>query len=173
MLLRGSLRLDRETIIVELLGDEEIKFPQKLKEERLKREMSQQQLGELHNINRQSISKWERGEGYPGIELLIQLSEIFDITIDELLKGDDHLKEQIIEDGKQLAYPKLKLFFDVLLVMGLLLVASKILILIGNKFLNLDITFFQGSILYATIPFITSIIGGIGSETLSKKYESE
>ena len=148
-------------------------FPQKLKEERLKLEMSQQQLGELLNISRQSISKWERGESYPGIELLIQLSEIFDITIDELLKGDDHLKEKIIEDSKQLAYPKLKLFFDVLLVIGLLLVASKILILIGNKFLNLDITFFQGSILYATVPFITSIIGAIGSETLSKKFKSE
>lgn len=148
-------------------------FPQKLKEERLKLEMSQQQLGELLNISRQSISKWERGESYPGIELLIQLSEIFAITIDELLKGDDHLKEKIIEDSKQLAYPKLKLFFDVLLVIGLLLVASKILILIGNKFLNLDITFFQGSILYATVPFITSIIGAIGSETLSKKFKSE
>ncbi|MDQ0185684.1 transcriptional regulator with XRE-family HTH domain [Cytobacillus kochii] len=148
-------------------------FPQKLKEQRLKHEMSQQQLGELLKISRQSVSKWERGEGYPSIESLIQLSEIFDITIDELLKGDDHLKESIIEDGKQLAYPKLKLFFDLLLLVGLFLVVFKILIAVGNKFFDLNITFFQGSILYAFLPFTASIIGAIGSETLAKKYKTE
>jgi len=153
------------------LGDEEMYFSQKIKEERLKNEMSQQQLGELLNISRQSISKWERGEGYPGIESLIKLSEVFDITIDELLKGDDHLKGKIIEDGKQLAYPKLKLFFDILLVIGLFLVVAKIFIVIGNKFLNLDITLFQGSTLFMVIPFTTSIIGAIGSETFSKKFK--
>lgn len=148
-------------------------FSQKIKEERLKHKMSQQQLGKLLNISRQSISKWERREGYPGIESLIKLSEVFDITIDELLKGDDHLKEKIIEDGKQLAYPKLKLFFDILLVIGLFLVIAKISLIIGNKYLNLDITFFQGSILYMAIPFFTSIIGAIGSETLAKKFKAK
>ncbi|WP_144510582.1 helix-turn-helix domain-containing protein [Bacillus sp. FJAT-22090] len=148
-------------------------FPQKIKEERLKHEMSQQQLGELLRISRQSISKWERGEGYPGIESLIKLSEVFDITIDELLKGDNHLKEKIIEDGKQLAYPKLKLFFDILLIIGLLLVVAKIFLAIGNKFWDFDITFFRGSILYMAIPFTTSIIGAIGSETFSKKYKEK
>ncbi|WP_412728628.1 helix-turn-helix domain-containing protein [Cytobacillus kochii] len=146
-------------------------FPQKLKEQRLKHEMSQQQLGELLKISRQSVSKWESGEGYPSIESLIQLSEIFDITIDELLKGDDHLKESIIEDGKQLAYPKLKLFFDLLLLVGLFLVVFKILIAVGNKFFDLNITFFQGSILYAFLPFTASIIGAIGSETLAKNIK--
>lgn len=133
--------------------------------------MSQQQLGDLLKISRQLISKWERGESYPNIEMLIHLSDIFNITIDVLLKGDDYLKQRIIEDGKQLAYPKLKLFFDILLVIGLFLVATKILFAIGNKFLGLDISFFQGSILYMVIPFTTSIIGAIGSETLSKKYK--
>jgi len=148
-------------------------FPQKLKEERLKHEMSQQQLGELLSISRQSISKWERGEGYPSIESLIQLSEIFNITIDELLKGDAHLKEKIIEDGKQLAYPKLKLFFDILLLVGFLLVAIKIFVVVGNKFFDLDITFFQGSKLFMILPLATSIIGAIGSETLAKKYKAD
>ena len=83
------------------------------------------------------------------------------------------MKEKIIKDGKQLAYPKLKLFFDILLVIGLFLVAAKIFIAIGNKYLNLDITFFQGSILYMAIPFTTSIIGAIGSETLSKKFKAK
>ncbi|WP_260508244.1 helix-turn-helix transcriptional regulator [Cytobacillus firmus] len=46
-------------------------FSSKIKEERQKHNMSQQQLGEKLNISRQSISKWERGESYPSIELLI------------------------------------------------------------------------------------------------------
>ncbi|MED4669699.1 helix-turn-helix transcriptional regulator [Lysinibacillus fusiformis] len=45
-------------------------------------------FGEKLNISRHSISKWERGERYPSIELLIKLSDIFDITLDELVKED-------------------------------------------------------------------------------------
>jgi len=45
-------------------------------------------FGEKLNISRHSISKWERGESYPSIELLIKLSDIFDITLDELVKED-------------------------------------------------------------------------------------
>lgn len=66
--------------------------------------MSQQQLGEKLNISRQSISKWERGESYPSIELLIMISDIFDITLDELVKEDNSLKEKIIKDSQKLAF---------------------------------------------------------------------
>lgn len=146
-------------------------FPKKIKEERTKNNMSQQELGEHLNISRQSVSKWERGEGYPNIETLIKLSELFNITIDELLKGDHSLKEKIIEDGKQLAHPKTKLFFDLLLIVGLLLIIAKILLLIANKFFGLDTSFLQSSILYNLIPFASSIVGAIGSEIFGKKYK--
>ncbi|EAZ86946.1 helix-turn-helix transcriptional regulator [Lysinibacillus fusiformis] len=54
-------------------------------------------FGEKLNFSRHSISKWERGESYPSIELLIKLSDIFDITLDELV-FDITLDELVKED---------------------------------------------------------------------------
>ena len=66
-----------------------MKFHEKLKQERKRLNLSQEDLANKINISRQSISKWELEKGYPNIETLIELSEVFDITVDELLKGDD------------------------------------------------------------------------------------
>ena len=51
-------------------------------------EMSQGDLAEKMNVSRQSISKWETGTSVPELEKLIQLSELFHITLDELVKGE-------------------------------------------------------------------------------------
>lgn len=78
-----------------------MEFYKKLKEERLKHNLSQEELALKLNISRQSISKWELEKGYPNIETLITLSDLFNISIDELIKGDDFLKDKIIKEGKR------------------------------------------------------------------------
>lgn len=55
---------------------------------RNQRKMSQGDLGERMGVSRQSISKWETDTSVPELEKLIKLSEIFNITLDELAKGD-------------------------------------------------------------------------------------
>ena len=49
--------------------------------------LTQAELAEKVNLTRQSISKYETGECFPDISILIQLAEIFGITIDELVKS--------------------------------------------------------------------------------------
>lgn len=61
-------------------------------------------------MSRQSVSKWETGKNYPSIEVLINLSDLFQITVDELLRSDEELKEKIIRESKQLAFPNWKMF---------------------------------------------------------------
>lgn len=56
---------------------------------RTARKMSQGDLAEALGISRQSISKWETGTAVPEIDNLVRLSEIFGITLDELIKGED------------------------------------------------------------------------------------
>ena len=51
--------------------------------------LSQEKLAEQLNVSRQAVAKWENGETYPDINNLIQLSNIFNITLDRLLKDDD------------------------------------------------------------------------------------
>jgi len=77
-----------------------MEFYKKLKEERLKHNLSQEELAIKLNISRQSVSKWELEKGYPNIETLITLSDLFNISIDELIKGDNFLRNKLIKEGK-------------------------------------------------------------------------
>lgn len=76
-------------------------FGDKLKREREKRGWSQDDLAEKIYVSRQSVSKWETNKNYPSIEVIINLSDLFNMTIDELLRSDDGLKEKVIQDSKQ------------------------------------------------------------------------
>lgn len=50
--------------------------------------MSQEQLGEALGVSRQAVSKWESGQSIPDIDNIIQMSKVFDVTTDHLLKGE-------------------------------------------------------------------------------------
>ncbi|QIW20006.1 helix-turn-helix transcriptional regulator [Bacillus thuringiensis serovar andalousiensis] len=49
-------------------------FSERLKEEREKRNWSQNDLAEKIHVSRQSVSKWETGKNYPSIEIIIHLT---------------------------------------------------------------------------------------------------
>ncbi|CRV27629.1 helix-turn-helix domain-containing protein [Staphylococcus saprophyticus] len=69
----------------------------KTKEKREQKHWSQDEPAEILNISRQSISKWELNKVYPSIDMLIKMSDLFDISLDELIKGDKQFKKTIIE----------------------------------------------------------------------------
>ncbi|HEI8037261.1 TPA: helix-turn-helix domain-containing protein [Staphylococcus aureus] len=58
---------------------------------------SQDELADRLHVSRQSVSKWESGHNYPSLDILVVLSDIFDITLDELVKGDNKLKKRVLE----------------------------------------------------------------------------
>ena len=55
---------------------------------RTEKGLSQYQLADMIPISRQAVSKWERGKTIPDSSTLIRLSEIFEVSINELLKGE-------------------------------------------------------------------------------------
>lgn len=55
---------------------------------RRKEGLTQKELADKLNVSDKAVSKWENGGGYPEITILPQLSEIFGVSIDNLLKGD-------------------------------------------------------------------------------------
>ncbi|KRG11010.1 helix-turn-helix domain-containing protein [Staphylococcus sp. NAM3COL9] len=73
----------------------------KIKEQREQKNWSQNNLAEILNISRESISKWELNKVYPSIDMLIKMSDLFDTSLDELIKGDKQLKNTIIETYQQ------------------------------------------------------------------------
>lgn len=49
--------------------------------------LTQEQLADKIYVSRQTVSKWERGESLPDLENIIILSDLYDISIDQLLRG--------------------------------------------------------------------------------------
>lgn len=70
-----------------------IYFGENLKALRMKRALTQERLAEYLGVTFQSVSKWERGECYPDITMLLTVASFFDISIDDLL-GVDSIKRQ-------------------------------------------------------------------------------
>ncbi|WP_042277436.1 helix-turn-helix domain-containing protein [[Clostridium] dakarense] len=70
-----------------------MEFGEKLLDLRKKEGMSQEVLAEKLNTSRQAISKWENGQGFPETEKLLKIGNIFDVSIDYLLKNSVENKE--------------------------------------------------------------------------------
>ena len=61
---------------------------------RTKAKLTQLQLAEMLNYSDKAVSKWERGEAVPDLRVLLRLSEIFGVSIDEIVKAES-LEPQI------------------------------------------------------------------------------
>lgn len=63
--------------------------------------ISQDELAERIFVSRQSISNWENNKTYPDIHTLLLLSDVFSISLDELIKGDvEEMKQEIVEQER-------------------------------------------------------------------------
>lgn len=80
------------------------------------------------------------------------------------------LTEKVIKDSKSLAHPKLKFIFDVLFLLGVVLLLLKLGILFLNRFTVLDITLVGGAFFWNFGSLILMIGAGIGSNLVKEKY---
>lgn len=59
----------------------------KIRKERIKRNLTQDDLAEILFVTRQAISKWENGKTLPDYESLLNLSNLFTISINDILNA--------------------------------------------------------------------------------------
>ena len=71
-----------------------MKLSEKIRTLRKNAGLSQEQLGEKINVSRQAITKWESGDGIPDIYNLVALSNLFSITLDELMAQEKAVTER-------------------------------------------------------------------------------
>lgn len=103
----------------------------KIKYYRGEKEFSQEELAERVYVSRQTISNWENNKSYPDINSIVLLSEVFEISIDNLIKGDvEQMKKEINSEEVK----KLNLYSSIMLI--LMLVAT-ILLMPMLKFIGL------------------------------------
>lgn len=58
----------------------------KLKQARLKKELTQENVANILNVSRTTISNWEIGRSYPDLESVVALSDLYNISLDEILR---------------------------------------------------------------------------------------
>lgn len=73
-----------------------------IKKYRVEFSLSQDELAEKLFVTRQSISNWENDKTYPDIKSLVLMSEVFSVSLDELVKGDmEIMKKEISEQDRE------------------------------------------------------------------------
>ena len=64
--------------------------------------LSQEALAEKIYVSRQTVSNWENDKNYPDINSLLRLSEVFQVSVDILIKGDvEKMKVEIRQQDRQ------------------------------------------------------------------------
>ena len=72
-----------------------------IKDARKKSSMTQEEAAEKLCISRQTISNWENGKTLPDIVSVIKMSDLYQISLDELLKGDTRMIKKVERDEKE------------------------------------------------------------------------
>lgn len=101
----------------------------RLKEARNSMNITQEQAAEKIFVTRQTLSNWENGRSLPDIVSVIKLSELYGLSLDELLRGDVNVMKKAENDKKaQERNVRLIIFAGILaVVLGILTLAGRLL----------------------------------------------
>lgn len=95
----------------------------KIKTLRLSKSMTQEQLAKALHVSAQAVSKWENGKSYPDIHSLLLLSALFDVSLDQLIKGDLETMKQEVNAADVRAMNRDGIIYAILLAATIILPA--------------------------------------------------
>ncbi len=120
-----------------------------LKELRKEKDLTQEQLAEEFNVSRRTVSRWETGNNMPDLDILIEMSDFYQIDLREILDGErksgkmnEEIKETVMKvaeysNGEKKKMAKVTLAYFVLGIIS-------IIINQGIRFFDLPSTFWVG-----------------------------
>ncbi len=88
----------------------------RIKKYRNELNMSQETLAEKIYVTRQTISNWENDKNYPDINSLIRMSELFNVSVDTLLKGDVEVIQKIVKEDDIREFGKMGNILSILFI---------------------------------------------------------
>jgi transcriptional regulator with XRE-family HTH domain len=137
---------------------------EQIKEHRKHGGWTQKELAERLNVSDKTISSWETGRTYPELTLLVELSELFNVSLDSLLGGDVKVVKKIDKDVR------LKKVYRTILIGMILVLFGGIIFLTQyqnqNQWVDRLNPFMKMNIGYATLPTSVTYNGG-------KKYRED
>lgn len=153
----------------------------RIKELRKAQNFNQDELAEKLFVSRQTISNWENDKSYPDIQSVLLLSEIFGVSVDQLLKGDVEKMERIITEQTQADINKMNTYAIEMLIsiIALLITTPVLAFTIGFWFFIPFAVLFACTMYFATriekykkeynVQTYKEIIAFTKGETLSKE----
>ncbi|CCX71946.1 putative transcriptional regulator [Firmicutes bacterium CAG:555] len=109
-----------------------MEISERLKQARITCGMTQEQVTERVMVSRVTLSHWENGKTLPDITSLISLSDIYQISLDELLKGDPKMTEKVKKDAKDLNNRRVLLITAILAL--IVMMTYTISLFVGGNF---------------------------------------
>lgn len=79
-------------------------FGQQIKQLRQDNQLTQEDLAKSLNVTRQAVSNWENNRNLPDLEMLLLISNLYDLSLDQLLNKPEQLNnitQKLISDGKK------------------------------------------------------------------------
>lgn len=81
--------------------------------------LSQEELAEKVYVTRQTVSNWETGKSYPDIHSLLLLGALFDLSLDQLIKGDLETMKEIINEQEVKKFNRYSTILSVLFALAI------------------------------------------------------
>ena len=131
----------------------------RLKDFRNLNNMSQDDLADKIYVSRQTISNWENDKSYPDIHSLLMLSEVFSVSLDDLVKGDIEIMKERINQNDVSSFKKDSTIFSVLLILSIVLIVPM------NKYFGL-----VGDVIWLSV-FIVTMYYAIKLEKVKKEND--
>lgn len=86
-----------------------MRISKKIQQIREQNGISQEQLAKDLAVTRQAVSKWENGKSLPDIENLMYISDLYGVSLDELVKGDPVVGKKVVADSSAKEWHKLNI----------------------------------------------------------------
>ena len=109
-------------------------FGEQIKSIRKKENLTQEQFAIKLNVSRQAVSNWENNKNLPDIGMLILMSDVFQISLDQLIKGEgenhmNNMTEKVIKDSSETRRAKYNMISSVIggvfILLGVILLVVK------------------------------------------------
>ena len=98
-----------------------MEFSKQIKKYRLDSKLSQDELAEKVYVTRQTISNWENDKSYPDVNSLLLLGEVFQVSLDNLLKGDVERMKKEMDERERFRFRKDSILSGALLMAVIIL----------------------------------------------------
>ncbi|WMM23584.1 DUF3955 domain-containing protein [Tissierella sp. MB52-C2] len=146
-------------------------FGEQLRKIRTDRGLTQEQVASKLNVSRQTISNWENNKNLPDLEMVVDISMTFNLSLDQLILGGENMNnmtEKLIKDGSETRRAKMNLisiiFGAVLLCIGvacILIKANSVEYIDAEGFLHENFFLLPIGFFFIFSGFVTFIVTGV------------